>query len=180
MYIKNLLKSIKRLNYKKISILKNLIIATHKKNRSIFICGNGGSGANANHISNDLMLGFTSKKIGFKFLSLNSNNSVVTCIGNDLGYDKIFSHQLKILGREEDLLIVLSGSGNSKNIINVINIAKKMKIKSFAILGFSGGIAKKICDFYHHTNIKDMQVSEDVQMIIMNFIMRNIKFDEIK
>jgi D-sedoheptulose 7-phosphate isomerase len=179
MYIKNLLKSIKQLDRKKINLLESLLIATHKKNGNIFICGNGGSGANANHISNDLMLGFTSKKKGFKFLSLNSNNSVITCIANDLGYEKIFSHQLKILGKTEDLLVVLSGSGNSKNIINVIKVARKMKIKTFGILGFNGGISKRICDFYHHTNVNDMQACEDVQMIIFNFIMRKIKFDQI-
>jgi D-sedoheptulose 7-phosphate isomerase len=180
MYIRNLLKSIKQLNLKKINILQKLIIDTHIKKGNIFICGNGGSGANANHIANDLMLGFTKKKRGFSFLSLNANVSVITCIANDLGYHKIFSHQLKTLAKKDDLLIVLSGSGNSKNIINAINTAKKMKIKTYGILGYNGGAAKKICDFYYHININDMQISEDMQMIILNFIMKSIKFDQIK
>ena len=90
----------------------------------------------------------------------------ITCIGNDIGYDQIFSEQLKAHGKKNDLLIVLSGSGNSKNILKVLLLAKKMKINSVGILGFKGGKAKSICDMTIDLNVDDMEVSEDFQLIV--------------
>lgn len=173
-YLDDLIFSIKNLNLKKIEILEKLIVSTHKKRGVIYLCGNGGSAANADHICNDLSLGFTKKKRGFNFISLNSNLAVITCIANDLSYGEIYSQQIKNIASNKDLLVVLSGSGNSKNIINVIKEAKNKKMNVFGIYGFDGGKAKKITKNYIHINIKDMQVSEDMQMIIFNLVMKNL------
>lgn len=171
-YLNDLCYQIKLLDLNKVNLLKKKLIT--KKNKNIFICGNGGSSSNANHISNDLMLGFGKKKIGFKFISLCSNVAKITCIANDLSYKKIFSHQLSILGKRGDLLIVLSGSGNSDNILDAIKLAKENRIETFGIIGFDGGKARKVLDNYIHTKINDMQISEDLQLIIMNYIMKSI------
>lgn len=165
------------LNQKKISFLKNLVKKTSTKN-TIFICGNGGSSANAEHISNDFMLGLNKKKMGAKIINLSSNSAKITCIANDLSYEEIYSHQLKILGKKNDLLICLSGSGNSQNIINAIKVARTKKIITYSILGYSGGTVKKLSDYFFHFPVNDMQISEDMQLILMNTVMKKLFFHE--
>ena len=105
---------------------------------------------------------------------MSSNFSKISCIANDINYSEIYSHQVKTIGNKGDLLVVLSGSGNSKNIIKALNVAKKKKIKTLALLGFDGGIAKKKCDHFVHFNINDMQIAEDMQLITMNMVMKYI------
>ena len=163
-----------------VQYLANDITQTKIKNKKIFICGNGGSAANANHISNDLMLGFSKIKIGFPLLSLSSNIAKISCIGNDVGYEKIFSNQLRVLGNKDDLLIILSGSGNSKNIIEVAKQAKKMKIYVFGLIGFDGGMVKNLLNSYIHFKSNDMQICEDMQMIFMNYVLKKISNQKFK
>jgi D-sedoheptulose 7-phosphate isomerase len=164
----------------KILALYKKLTQAWKRNKSIYICGNGGSAGNANHIANDFLCVLSRiHGKGLKVESLAANPSIITCIGNDLGYDYIFSEQLKSKGSAEDLLIVLSGSGNSKNIINAILVAKKMKIYTFGILGFDGGKAKKILDNYINFKINDMQISEDIQMILLNICVKKIMEENI-
>ena len=147
-----------------------------KKRNKVFLCGNGGSAANSNHIANDFVYGVGGKNIvGINMISLSANQSVITCLANDCGYENIYSEQIKVAGKSGDLLILLSGSGNSKNIINAINIAKKMKIKTFGIFGYSGGKSKKLVDNFIHTKINDMQISEDMQLIISHMCMQLLK-----
>ena len=98
----------------------------------------------------------------------------MTCLANDIGYDKIFSEQIKSKGSKGDLLIVLSGSGNSKNIISAIKEAHKLKMNTFGILGFNGGKCKKILNNFINYKINDMQISEDLQMIIMNICVKSL------
>ena len=179
-YLSDLKNQIELLDLKKINLFSEVIKNKHKKNKNIFICGNGGSAANADHITNDLMFGFTKKKIGFNFISLCSNTAKITCLANDIGYEKIFSNQLKIQGRKGDLLIVLTGSGNSRNIIQVVNEAKLKKIDTFGLIGFDGGKVKNILDDFVHFKIDDMQISEDLQMIVMNYVMKKIIKDKFK
>jgi D-sedoheptulose 7-phosphate isomerase len=137
-----------------------------KENRRLFICGNGGSAGNAIHLANDFLYGIAKRSGGgLKVLSLSDNPAVITCLANDLGYDQIFSEQLAVQGEKNDLLIVLSGSGNSPNIIRVINQAKKMNIKSYAILGFDGGQCKELADVAIHFSVNDMQIAEDMQIV---------------
>lgn len=144
-----------------------------KENRRLFICGNGGSAGNAIHLANDFLYGIA--KItggGLKVLSLSDNAAVITCLANDLGYDQIFSEQLAVQGQKGDLLITLSGSGNSPNIIRVIEQAKAMNIKSYAILGFDGGKCKKLADVPIHFPVNDMQIAEDLQIIVGHMLMQ--------
>ena len=135
----------------KIYKLANCLMQCWKENRNVYICGNGGSGANAIHIANDFLYGVGAaegkiKLNGISIESLVSNQAVVTCLANDIGYENIFSYQLDVKASPNDLLIVLSGSGNSQNIINVLETASIKKIKTFAIVAFDGGICKNIVD----------------------------------
>ena len=156
-----------------VQYLANDIKQTKIKNKKIFICGNGGSAANAMHIANDLTYGAgISSGKGFNIEALPSNSAVITCLANDIGYENIFSEQLRVKATKGDLLIVLSGSGNSKNIINALKMAKKLKIKSYAILGYSGGKAKSLANVSLHFKINDMQIAEDIQIIIGHLLMK--------
>lgn len=153
--------------------LAEAINEVHRERRRIFICGNGGSAANAIHLANDMVFGATGNEdYGLDAVALTANSAVITCLGNDLGYEHIFSVQLTAAGREGDLLIALSGSGNSLNVINAIKTAQRLKMKTVAILGFDGGACKAMVDSAVHFEISDMQVSEDLQLVTGHMIMQ--------
>ena len=109
---------------------------------------------------------------GIKVHSLCSNNSILTCLANDIGYPNVFSKQLHTLGSSKDIIIVFSGSGNSKNIISVIKEANKIGMQTHGLFGFDGGLCKAIVDNYIHFEVNDMQVAEDFQMIIGHIIIK--------
>lgn len=141
--------------------------------RQVFLCGNGGSAGNASHLANDFLYG-TAKHTGggMKAIALTANSAVLTCLANDVGYDRIFSEQLAVQGQSGDLLIALSGSGNSPNILRALEQAKSLGIKAYAILGYSGGKAKTIADIPIHFAVDDMQISEDLQLVVGHMIMQ--------
>lgn len=141
--------------------------------KQVFLCGNGGSAGNAIHLANDYLYGIAKQTgAGLRVQALPANPAVLTCLANDVGYDQVFSEQLAVLGEASDLLIVLSGSGNSPNILAVLEKAKEMGIKSYAILGYSGGRSKLLADVAIHFPINDMQIAEDLQMIVGHMLMQ--------
>lgn len=139
----------------------------------VFICGNGGSAGNAIHLANDYLYGIAKNTgLGLRVNALSANPSVLTCLANDIGYDRIFSQQLAVQGQQGDVLIVFSGSGNSPNVVRVLEQAKASGIKSFAVLGYSGGKCKELADIPIHFPIDDMQISEDLQLIVGHMLMQ--------
>ncbi len=141
--------------------------------RQVFICGNGGSAGNAIHLANDFLYGISKARgSGLRVHALPANSSVLTCLANDEGYDEIFSLQLAVQARADDVLIVLSGSGNSPNILKALEQAKKMGLRSYAILGYTGGRAKAMADVAIHYELDDMQISEDMQLIVGHMVMQ--------
>ena len=149
----NLISAVRSSNKLKIEILKQeeiinkaieLIYQTLKKNNKILICGNGGSAADAQHLAAEFLIRITSKnkRKSYPVIPLALDTSTLTACGNDLGFDKIFSRPFEGIARKGDLLIALSTSGNSKNILNVLKAAKKSKIKSLTFLGNKGGKSK--------------------------------------
>jgi D-sedoheptulose 7-phosphate isomerase len=141
--------------------------------RQVFLAGNGGSGGNANHLSNDFLYALSKTPgSGLRVHSLSANPSVITCLANDEGYDQVFSLQLAVLARKGDVLIALSGSGNSPNIVRALHEARTIGMTSYAVLGFSGGKAKALADVPIHFHIDDMQISEDAQMIVGHMMMQ--------
>jgi len=144
-----------------------------QEDRTIYFCGNGGSAANASHLANDFIYGVAkSFGRGIKTHCLASNAAVMTCLANDIGYEKVFSHQLAVLGEAGDIVVVLSGSGNSPNIVEVLRVAREKKITSYGILGYSGGKAKELADHSIHFPIDDMQISEDLQLTVGHMAMQ--------
>ena len=141
--------------------------------RQVFFCGNGGSAGNAIHLANDFLYGIA-KRTGacLKVQALSANQAVMTCLANDVGYDSIYAEQLAVLAEPGDLLVVLSGSGNSPNILRVLDQANSMGVKSCAILGYSGGQCKSLADFSIHFPIDDMQIAEDMQLVVGHMLMK--------
>lgn len=113
------------------------------KKSSVFLCGNGGSAANANHWANDLIYGAAKGgRGGVRAHSLSANTSVLMCLANDIGYENIFSGQVEVLASPGDILVVLSGSGNSPNILRAIEFSNRIGMETWAIVGFDGGKAR--------------------------------------
>lgn len=141
--------------------------------RQVFLCGNGGSAGNAVHLANDFLYGISKLHgSGLRVNALPANSAVITCLANDEGYDSIFSLQLAVQARAGDVLIALSGSGNSANILKALEQARVMGMKSYAILGYTGGKAKSMADVPIHFAVDDMQIAEDMQLVVGHMIMQ--------
>ena len=144
-----------------------------QQGRRVFLCGNGGSAGNAIHLANDFLYGVSKTTGGgLKVMALSANSAVMTCLANDVGYDHIFSEQLAVQAQKGDVLIALSGSGNSGNIVRVLEQSSVMGVRSFAILGFSGGKSKQLADVAIHFSVDDMQIAEDLQLIVGHMVMQ--------
>jgi len=145
--------------------------------RHVYICGNGGSAANAIHIANDLHYGIGAcgpgpSLPGLRVEALPANAGIITCLANDTGYANIYAHQLQVKGRPGDLLIVLSGSGNSANVVQALETANALGLKTFAILAYSGGRCRELAEVPIHFAIDDMQIAEDTQLVVGHLCMQ--------
>jgi len=138
----NTIRIVERDLIEKISEASKIISKSLKMGGTIFWCGNGGSAADSMHLSAELIGRFKKNRIPLKSISLSGNPSTITCISNDFGYESLFSRQIQALGKKDDVLIVISTSGNSKNIIKAINQAKINKLKVISFLGNKGGRCK--------------------------------------
>lgn len=166
------------------SLLKNIDIAsieliiealetTTKQNSKIFVLGNGGSSATASHMVNDLGVGLSRRNIrNFDIVSLADNTPVVTAIANDIGYENIFLAQLENKLTKYDLIVAISCSGNSENILKAVEYAKNIGARIIGVTGFDGGKLKKISDISFHVETENSQYGlvEDVHMILDHMI----------
>lgn len=119
-----------------------LIVDTLRHDKKLLICGNGGSAAEAGHFSTELVGRYQKNRSSLPAIALSADGSLVTCIGNDYGYDQVFSRQIAGLAHPGDLVVVLTSSGNSANIIAALHESNKLDLKSIAFLGRGGGKAK--------------------------------------
>lgn len=143
--------------------------------KRIYMCGNGGSAGNAIHLANDFIYGAGVRRgIGLRVEALPANASVLTCLANDVGYDKVFSEQLRVKAESGDVLVVLSGSGNSPNVVNALEMGNHLGMITLAIVAFDGGRCKDLARHPMHFPIHDMQVAEDLQLIVGHVVMRRL------
>ena len=150
--------------FKRLAVSLN---SARERKANIFLCGNGGSAANANHWANDLIYGAgKTGRGGVRAHSLSANTSVIMCMANDTGYENVFSGPLRVLASPGDILIVLSGSGNSPNILHALEEAKHLDLETWAIVGYDGGKALHLAQNVIHFSINDMQIAEDLQMVV--------------
>jgi len=167
MYKGQLIEVLKQLPEDKFIEISNLLLDAREKGKQIFVVGNGGSAAAASHMVCDF--GKNTRESGKKrirAICLNDNIPSMMAYANDEGYDIIFSEQLLALGNPGDVLIAISGSGNSTNILKVIETAHKLDIKVVGLAGFKGGKLKDMTDICLVIPSDSMEMIEDVHMII--------------
>ena len=172
-YLQTLHNSILKSGIKKLEKASLLIKRTSQKKKTIFVCGNGGSAAIANHYVCDY-LKFLRQKSNLKpkVISLSSNIETITAISNDINYDQVFKYQAESLFEKNDLLIIISSSGNSKNIKEVLKFAKQRKVKVIGFSGFDGGFLKKKSDISIHVDANNYGISEDAHHILMHVMLQ--------
>jgi D-sedoheptulose 7-phosphate isomerase len=153
--------------------LAEVLLEAWREDRYIYLCGNGGSAGNAIHLANDFIYGAGVKNGGgLRAEALSANAAVLTCLANDMGYENIYSEQLRIKANPGDILVVLSGSGNSPNVVKAIETGNAIGMKTFAVLGFTGGRCKELAQHSIHFEIDDMQIVEDLQLIVGHVCMQ--------
>lgn len=171
-YVHHLQKAANSMDPKTLHQATELIQKAIENRRSIFVAGNGGSAAIANHLHCDFLKGIsTQTPLLPKVVSLASTVPTITAISNDLSYDEVFAYQLERLMEKEDLLIVISSSGNSKNILRALEVAKsKGKQNTIAFTGFSGGEASQLAQVSIHYPIHNYGIVEDLHQMTMHVI----------
>ncbi len=176
-YYENLKKSFESIRSEDLKKIISTLDNAYKNGKNkVMVCGNGGSAALANHFACDHQK--ILNKIGNLkpfVLSLSSNSSLMTAISNDNNYKFVFSDQIKQIGKKSDILLTISSSGKSANIINALNIAKKMSIKTISFTGFDGGKSKKIADLNMHIKSSNYGIIESLHHTIMNLISQFLK-----
>ena len=161
-----------------VKALSEKLFECWQSGHQVFLCGNGGSAGNAVHLANDFLYGISCNvaQPGMRVEALSANTAVLTCLANDVGYDQVFAEQLRAKGDAGDLLVVLSGSGNSENIVKALEVANDLKLDTCAILGFSGGRCLALADLAIHFPVNDMQMSEDLQLIVGHMCMQYLSW----
>jgi len=168
-YMKLLTNSIMETDMKNLNQAAIQILKTIKKDATIYVCGNGGSAAISNHYVVDFLKFFKEQTdYNPKIVSLSNNIETITAISNDIDYKYIFSYQAENLCNKNDLIIIISSSGNSKNIIELVKFAKKRKITTIGFSGFKGGYLKKNSDISIHIEAQNYGISEDAHHILMH------------
>lgn len=165
-----LVNDFKNFEVSKVIGISDLIIKTLKSGGNLYLCGNGGSAADAQHVAGELMGKFRLDSMPFSAVSLSTDTSVLTCIGNDYGFDDIFARQVEALVRQNDLLWVFTTSGKSPNIIAACKEAKKRNAKVIAFTGSSGSELKKTADFLLHVNTTITSAIQEIHQIAYHII----------
>ncbi|HEV3165707.1 MAG TPA: SIS domain-containing protein [Isosphaeraceae bacterium] len=172
-YLDRVCQEIDRLDVAEVERLSDLIETAYHDNRFVFICGNGGSGANASHLCEDLakctLRDFEEQK-RLKVLSLTDNTAGIMAWANDEGYDRIFVEQLKNLASPGDLLLAISGSGNSPNVLKAIDWANAHGLTTVGFTGFKGGKLKASAHHNVHVPIDDMGIVESIHQVLFHWI----------
>ncbi len=172
---------LKAIDPKSIETFAKTLLDARERGATVYFIGNGGSAATASHFDNDLAIGTNSYEKPFRVVSLTDNQAIITAIGNDFGYEEIFIRQLQVVAKRGDVLVAISASGNSPNLIRAIEYASGTGIKTVAITAFDGGRMKQISDEGVHvpTGLKEYGPAEDAHMILDHligaYLMRLIK-----
>lgn len=165
-----------------IPVAKELYQAMISPSKTVFVCGNGGSASLSQHFSIDLGLG-TRRYLGTKgcrVIDLTSNAAVVTATANDVGYENVFSSQVNLLANANDVLVVISSSGNSKNIVRALDKAKELGVLTIGLTGFDGGKVRSLVDYSIHidTDVGNYGMVEDIHSFVLHCLTHLVRFVE--
>jgi D-sedoheptulose 7-phosphate isomerase len=176
-YLDRVCRQIQELDLDQLRRLGDLVEAAYHAGRFVFICGNGGSGANASHLSEDLakctLRDFEDQR-RLKVLSLTDNTAGIMAWANDEGYDRIFVEQLKNLASPGDLLLALSGSGNSPNVLKAVDWANRHGLTTVGLTGFGGGKLKDLARHNLHVGVDDMGIVESLHQVVFHWIIDDL------
>ena len=174
-YFDRLSQTLVKLDIKQLEIVVDKLMKCRENGNYIYIFGNGGSAANASHIAGDFLKGISyNLEKRFKIICLNDNLAGTTAITNDLSYDEVFIEQLKTFAGKGDLIIGISGSGNSENVVRALEYAREKGIQSVAVCGYKGGKIIDIADTAIHVPVNDMEITEDIHTIVFHAIKQEI------
>ncbi len=153
--------------------IADILMSAYNGEKQIFIMGNGGSGSTASHFACDINKGscFNLER-KFKVICLNDNIPTMLAYANDLSYDKVFVEQIKNFLHQDDVVIGISGSGNSENVLQAVSYAKEKGARTIGLTGFAGGKLAQIVDIPLVAAVNDMQKVEDVHMIVVHMLMQ--------
>jgi D-sedoheptulose 7-phosphate isomerase len=180
-YLEYLQTVLRRIEPAEIGLFIRTLLDARERAATIFFIGNGGSAATASHFANDLSIGTNEYDKPFRAISLTDNVAVITALANDFGYEEIFVRQLRSLARAGDVLVGISASGNSPNLLKAFEYAQTAHIRTVAITGFDGGRMKAVADQGVHvpTALKEYGPSEDAHMVLDHlvsaYLMRFVK-----
>lgn len=179
-YFENIKKEVDALDKGAVQKVVDVLHEAWKNNKQVFILGNGGSASTASHFACDLGKGTLSRVYDpnvkrFRVMSLTDNVAIMTAFANDLSYDDIFSQQLHNLVQQGDIVIAITGSGNSPNVVKAVDIANKAGAVTIAFLGFDGGKVKGMADHVVHVKCDNYGIIEDIHSMLNHVIISNLK-----
>lgn len=171
-YLERLRQVIDGINHIETERFVDLLLKARESGKTVFFVGNGGSAATSSHFANDLSIGTRQQEKPFKVFSLVDNVATLSAIGNDYGYDQVFAQQLRVYGHKGDLLVGISASGNSPNLLRAFEVGRELGLMTVSITAFDGGKLKKIADHSVHvpTNAGEYGPAEDAHLILDHLI----------
>ena len=171
-YIELEISILSKLDQDEINRAMNLLEKTRNRGSNVFVFGNGGSAATASHMENDFNKGISEKlEKKYRFQCINANLATIMAIANDNGYDRVFIQQLENKLKAEDVIIAISGSGNSENVIKAVEYAKGQGCKIIGMTGYDGGKLKSLSDISLHVPLDNMQITEDIHTFFNHMMM---------
>ena len=174
-YRRLLIETLEALDLQSVAAMEDAFAQAHQSGNRIFTMGNGGSGASAPHAAGDFIKGASyGLDQRFKMICLNDNLPSMMAIANDIGWDDIFVEPLKNYVEPGDVVIGISGSGNSRNVLKAIAYAQSIGAVTIGMTGFSGGKLKSMVDISVHSPADDMEVAEDVHMAVFNMVKKGM------
>ena len=171
-YFNHLSEVLKKIDVTKVEKMINIILEARESAKMIYFIGNGGSAATASHFANDLSVGPRTTGKPFRVMSLTDNNAIMTAIANDFGYDELFTKQLENYLNEGDIVVAISASGNSPNVVKAIEYANSKNCMTIGLTGFDGGKLKEVSKLNLHVPSEKGEYGpvEDVHMIFDHVI----------
>ena len=171
-YLELEIRVLKELDRNAVNAALNLLEETREKGSCVYVFGNGGSAVTAAHMENDFNKGISERLAKkYRFHCINTNLATVMAIANDNGYENIFVQQLENVLNKEDVIVAISGSGNSENVIKAVEYAKGQGCKIIGMTGYSGGKLKALSDISLHVPINNMQIAEDIHIVFNHLMM---------
>jgi D-sedoheptulose 7-phosphate isomerase len=178
-YLQALQATLSQLDLGQVEVMAKLLLEAYDAGKTVYVFGNGGSGATASHMAGDFVKGVSyGLEKRFRMICLNDNFTGLSAYSNDISYDLIFVEPLKNFLQPGDVVIGLSGSGNSKNVVLALEYARSAGASTIALCGYSGGKIHELADVSVHAPIHNMEISEDLHLItfhmVKNFIISRL------